>query len=115
MKALDKKLIRDIAHIWTQVLAVALVMAAGTATLIIAVGAHRSLDETRAAYYERYRFADVFSSATRVPAATIRRAARIPGVATVQGRIVKPVLLDIEGMPEPASGLAISLPEGHAP
>ncbi len=58
MKALDKKLFRDVMHIWTQVLAVALVMAAGVATIIIAVGAHRSLEGTRAAYYERYRFAD---------------------------------------------------------
>lgn len=115
MKALDKKLFRDVMHIWTQVLAVALVMAAGVATIIIAVGAHRSLEGTRAAYYERYRFADVFSSATRAPASIVDRIARIPGVAVAEGRIVKNVLLDIEGMPEPASALAISLPEGREP
>ncbi len=115
MNALDKKLLRDVRQIWTQVLAVALVMAAGVATIIIAIGAHRSLDDTRSAYYERYRFADVFSSATRAPVSIVDRIAEIPGVASAEGRIVKPVLLDIAGMAEPASGLAISLPPGRAP
>ncbi len=115
ISALDRKLMRDIRHIWTQVLAVALVMAAGVATLMIAVGAHRSLDQTRAAYYDRYRFADVFASATRAPEAVVDRIAALPGVQAAQGRIVKPVLLDIAGMAEPASGLAISLPAGREP
>jgi putative ABC transport system permease protein len=57
---LDKKLVRDLARLWPQALAIALVMSAGVATLILAVGAYRSLDETRAAYYERNRFADIF-------------------------------------------------------
>ncbi len=115
MKALDKKLLRDLRHIWTQVLAVALVMAAGVATILIAIGAHRSLDGTRNVYYERYRFADVFTSATRAPVSVVERILRIPGVSIAEGRIVKPVLLDIEGMSEPASGLAISLPPGRQP
>ena len=115
IRALDRKLLRDFVHIWTQVLAVALVMAAGVATLIIAVGAHRSLEQTRAAYYERYRFADVFATATRAPVSVVDRIADIPGVAAVEGRIEKPVLLDIDGMAEPASGLVISLPPGRQP
>ncbi len=115
IRALDRKLLRDFAHVWTQVLAVALVMAAGVATLIIAVGAHRSLEQTRAAYYERYRFADVFASATRAPRSVVERIAAIDGIAAAEGRIVKPLLLDIEGMAEPASGLVISLPPGREP
>ena len=115
MKALDKKLLRDVAHIWTQVIAVGLVVAAGVTTLIIAVGAHRSLDETRSAYYERYRFADIFASATRAPLSIVEQATHIPGVAVAEGRIVRSVLLDIEGMIEPGSGLAVSLPTDGEP
>jgi putative ABC transport system permease protein len=115
LSVLDRKLLRDAGHIWTQALAVALVMAAGVATLIIAVGAHRSLDQTRTVYYERYRFADVFAEATRVPTAIVDEVAAISGVATAEGRIVRPVLLDIAGMAEPASALAISLPPGREP
>ena len=67
MRTLDKKLVRDLVRLWPQGLAIALVMAAGVATFILAVGAYRSLEETRTAYYERNRFADVLprSSARR--------------------------------------------------
>ena len=67
MRALDKKLLRDLARLWAQALAVALVMACGVATLILAVGVYRSLEQTRTAYYERYRFGDVFATAVRAP------------------------------------------------
>ena len=61
MRALDIKLFRDLRRLWAQALAIALVIAGGVATLVLAVGSYRSLDETRTAYYERYRFADVFA------------------------------------------------------
>ena len=46
---------------WAQVLAIALVMACGVATILIAIGSYRSFEETRSAFYDRYRFATVFS------------------------------------------------------
>ena len=111
MSPLDRKLIRDFRRLAGQALAIALVMAAGVATLILAVGAYRSLEETRSAYYERYRFADVFASATRAPARLADQILQIPGVAAVEARISKFALLDVEGMVQPATGLAISLPD----
>jgi putative ABC transport system permease protein len=115
LRALDTKLVRDLLRLWAQSLAVALVMACGVATLILAVGAYRSLAETRAAYYERYRFGDVFASAVRAPNSLGSLIATIDGVAAVETRIVKPMLVDIEGMREPATGIAISLPLGNDP
>ena len=115
MRALDRKLIRDLGRLWAQSLAVALVMACGVATLILAVGTYRSLEETRAAYYDRYRFGDIFASAVRAPKALSATIAAIDGVAAVEPRIVEPVLIDIEGMREPATGVAISLPPGNDP
>lgn len=108
---LDRKLMRDLWRLKTQVIAIALVMAAGVATLVLAVGAHRSLEETRATYYERYRFADVFATATRAPERLAAEIEAIPGVATVETRIVDTAILDIEGMAEPATGRLVSLPE----
>ena len=55
MQALDKKLVRDLGRLWAQALAIAMVMACGVATIVLAVGAYRSLEETRAAFYDRYR------------------------------------------------------------
>lgn len=111
MNALDKKLLRDIRRLWAQALAIALVMAAGAATLILAVGAYRSLEETRAAYYERYRFADVFTTLKRAPKVVEQRILEIPGVAAAEARILEFALLDIDGMVQPATGMAISLPD----
>ncbi len=113
--ALNKKLFRDLMHMRGQAIAIALVIAAGVATLILATGVRDSLEETRRAYYERYRFADVFAQARRAPDYVRDRLARIPGVAAAETRIVFPVLLDIEGMEAPASGKVLSLPKTGEP
>ncbi len=111
IRALDRKLLRDLRHIWAQALAIALVMASGVATLVLAFGAQNSLEEIRATYYDRYRFADIFAEVTRAPNAIREQLLEIGGVAAVETRISKFALLDIEGMTEPASGRAISLPD----
>lgn len=67
MRAFDIKLVRDLRRLWAQALAIGLVVAGGGATLVLAVGSMRSLDETRIAYCERYQFADVFASVKRAP------------------------------------------------
>jgi putative ABC transport system permease protein len=111
MTALDKKLLRDLLRMWPQALAIALVMSAGVATFILAVGAYRSLDETRAAYYERNRFADVFASLSRAPKLLEARIREIPGVAVAEARILKYALLDIEGFRQPSTAVVLSLPD----
>jgi putative ABC transport system permease protein len=111
MAMLDRKLLRDVRRLWAQALAIAFVIGGGIATLILAVGSHRSLDETRTAYYERYRFADVFAVVNRGPRALVDQVAEIPGVATVDARIAKLALLDIPNYSEPATGQMISLPD----
>lgn len=111
MRTLDKKLMRDVGRLWAQALAIALVLASGVTTLILAVGAYRSLEETRSAYYERYRFADVFASAKRAPDFVERQILEISGVAAAETRISEFALLDIDGMVQPATGVAVSLPD----
>ena len=44
---LDRKLLRDLRRMWAQGLAVAMVLGAGVATLLLALGAQRALEETR--------------------------------------------------------------------
>ncbi len=107
---LDRKLARDLVRIWAQVLTIALVMACGVATIIIAVGAYRSLEETRSAFYDRSRFADVFAAASRAPLGLRQTLSAIPGMSRLKLRVVKPVLLNIEGMIEPATAIAVSIP-----
>ncbi len=111
MAMLDLKLMRDLARLWAQGLAIALVMACGVSTIIISVGAYRSLEETQSAFYERYRFGTVFASAVRAPRHLKSRIEHIAGVTSAELRIVQPVLIDVAGMREPASGLAVSVPD----
>jgi putative ABC transport system permease protein len=115
MSALDIKLFRDVVRLWAQSLAIALVVAGGVASLVMAVGSFNSLEETRIAYYERLQFADVFALARRAPKTLLTEIAEIPGVAAAEGRIVKLALLDIPEFAEPATGEFISLPEGGQP
>jgi putative ABC transport system permease protein len=111
MSALHRKLLRDLLRLWPQALAIALVMAAGAATLILGVGAYESLAETRAAYYERNRFADVFADLTRAPKVYEDEIARIAGVAAVETRIAKIALLDLPDVVAPASAMFVSIPD----
>lgn len=111
VSALDRKLLRDLKRLWAQALAIALVVAGGVATLVLAVGSHHSLDETRIAYYERYGFADVFAQVRRAPNSVIGQIEAIPGVAAVEPRIAQLALLDIPNFREPATGQFISLPQ----
>ncbi|MBI2720414.1 MAG: FtsX-like permease family protein [Rhizobiales bacterium] len=115
MRALHKKLFRDLRRLWAQALAIALVMAAGAATLILGTGAYQSLAQTRASYYEANRFADVFANLTRAPKVMVAELAAIDGVAAVEPRIVKLALADLDGVAEPVSVLLVSLPADHEP
>ena len=111
VRPLDKKLFRDLLHIWAQALAIAMVMGSGVATLILAFGAQSSLEEIRATYYERYRFADIFAHVTRAPNLVREQLLTIDGVAAVETRISQFALLDIADMVEPANSIVLSLPD----
>jgi putative ABC transport system permease protein len=115
MRALDRKLLRDLWQMKGQALAISLVMACGVATFVMSLTNLESLQRSQLTYYERYRFADVFAHLKRAPNTLAERIAEIPGVARVQTRIVAAVTLDVPGLGEPATGRLISIPERQAP
>ncbi len=111
MRALDRKLLRDLWQIKGQALAIAVVIAAGITMFITYLSTFESLRQTQQVYYERYRFAEVFANLKRAPIRIEDRIAQIPGVARVETRVVVSVTLDIPDLPEPAVGRLISVPE----
>ena len=113
MRALDRKLLRDLRRIWAQTLAIALVLGCGIMVLVAATTTQGTLSGTQTAYYERQRFADVFSGLTRAPQSVVDQASRIEGVLQAEGRISFPAVLDIGGMEEPATARVISLGDGE--
>lgn len=112
---LDKKVLRELWRVRAQALAIAAVIGAGVAVLVMMYGMLASLESTRAAYYERYRFADIWAPVKRAPESLKADIERIDGVASVDTRIFVDVTLDVPGMMEPATGRMISLPETGRP
>jgi putative ABC transport system permease protein len=107
---LDRKLFRDLMRLKGQALTIALVVGVGVASYITLRTAWRALGQSRAVYYDHYRFADVFGALKRAPDSVADRVAEVPGVSKVYPRIVKQVLLPMEGLVTPARGEIISLP-----
>ena len=76
MKALDRKLLRDLRTLWSQVLTIALVVASGVAGFISTLGAVDSLAAARDRFYAQGHFADVFAGVKRAPQALADPVAR---------------------------------------
>lgn len=110
-----RKLGRDLWAMRGQVLAIALVLGSGLAVLIMSLGAIRALEDSRAAFYDRSRFADVFAEVRRAPESLAAHLARIPGVQAVETRVRETALLDLPGLIEPGAAVVVSVPEDTRP
>ena len=112
---LSIKLFRDLWRLRAQGAAIALVLAAGVGMVVMSFGMIRSLEATRQAYYELYRFAHVFAPVRRAPEPLLAYIRAIPEVAAAESRISAGVVLDVPGVMEPVSGRIHSLPSGGQP
>lgn len=115
LSSINRKLLRDLIHMRGQGMAVGIIVACGVAIMIMALGTLSSLQASQEAYYERYRFAQVFAQVKRAPVSLNRRIQNIEGVRLVETRIVSFATLDIEGFNQPANGRLISLPDTGEP
>lgn len=112
---LHAKLTRDLWRMKGQAIAIGFVIAIGVAMQVMMTGLVLSLTETRDAYYDRYRLADVFAPVARAPERVAETLTRIDGVAQVETRITGMALVDISGRDLPVSARALSLPDHGAP
>jgi putative ABC transport system permease protein len=115
VRALTRKLLRDLLHLKGQVGAIAMVVASGVAIVVTTRTAYESLAGSQANYYATYRFADVFASLKRAPDSLVKKIEAIPGVTAARTRIVFDATLDVPGLLEPATGRLISVPERQQP
>lgn len=109
MKALDRKLLRDLRLMWSQALTIALVVASGVGGFITSLSAVDSLALARDRFYATARFADVFASVKRAPAALAESLRDTPGVADVQVSIEQVVRVELTGVVDPIIGQLIGL------
>lgn len=111
MKALDKKLWRELWAMRMQALAIALVIVSGVSIFIMSLSTLDSLYETRENYYRNNHFAHVFSSLKRAPLSLVQVIEAMPAVDKVETRVVAYVNLDVAGFADPVSGHLLSLPD----
>jgi len=109
MRALDRKLLRDLRLMWSQALTIALVVASGIGGFITTLSAVDSLALARDHFYASGRFADVFASVKRAPDALAERLRELPGVADVQTTIEHLVRIERPGVRDPIIGQLIGL------
>ncbi len=109
MSLLDRKLLRDITAMRGQIITIALLVAAGVAVFVASVSTYGTLEGTRSRFYHDARFPDVFVTVKRAPLAIVSRLNEIPGVTSVEARIVRDVIVDWPSSALPVSARMVSL------
>ncbi len=115
MKALQRKLLRDLRSLWSQALTIALVVASGVAGFLTTLSAVDSLDAARERFYAEGRFADAFVVLKRAPLALQPALLALPGVADVQPTVEIGVRVGLPGRSAPVVGQLIGLSATPAP
>lgn len=112
MSLLDRKLLRDIKSMRSQVITIASVVATGVAVFVAAISTYDSLRAAADRFYETNRFPHVFVSLKSAPMSIVPRLNEIPGVVAVEARIVRDVILDWPESSLPVSARIVSLAHG---
>jgi putative ABC transport system permease protein len=102
VKALRRKLLRDLWRLRYQCVTIALLVGCGIASFVAAVAASASMQASRDAFYASARFADVFDHLKGAPRMALDRLRELPGVAAVDGRVTGDFRVELEGSLEPA-------------
>jgi len=110
VSSLYRMLWRDAWHLRGQVLASALVIACGVATLLAMRSTYDSLLAAQNSYYADYRLADVFAQVKRAPLSVAEQARAIAGVSAVSARVVKSASIDVPGLDDPATARIVGIP-----
>ena len=109
MSLLDRKLWRDMSALRGQVISIALVVAAGVAVFVASISTYDSLLSGRDRFYAETRFPQIFVTLKRAPLSIVARLEAIPGVAAVEPRIVRDVIVDWPSALLPVSARMVSL------
>jgi putative ABC transport system permease protein len=113
MKALDRKVLRDLRLLWSQALTIALVVASGIGGFVATLSAVDSLALARDSFYASAHFADVFALVKRAPLAMSERLREVPGVIDVQPTVEAFARVSVPGSVDPVMGNLIGLDARH--
>ena len=109
MKALNRKLLRDLRLMWSQALTIALVVASGIGGFITTLSAVDSMAMARDRFYAQAHFADIFATVKRAPQSLEATLRALPGVADVQTTTEFIVRVTVPGTSDPVLGQLIGV------
>lgn len=109
MRALDRKVLRDLRLLWSQALTIALVVASGIGGFLATLSAVDSLARARDDFYASGAFADVFASVRRAPESVLARIRAVPGIVDAQGTVEAAARVTVPGSTDPVIGQLIGL------
>jgi putative ABC transport system permease protein len=112
MRAIHRKLLRDLWTLRGQVITIALVVGCGITAYVALRSSFEVLQSARDSYFEHDRMGDVFVHAARVPDPIAARLAALPGVAVVYERLLEQATLPVDFLDEPGFAEVVSLPDG---
>lgn len=112
MSRLDRKLVRDLSAMRGQVLTIALLVAAGVAVFVGSISTYDSLRKGTEEFYADARFPQVFVALKRAPLSILPRLNAISGVAAVEPRIAREVIVDWPSAALPVSAHMVSISQG---
>lgn len=115
MKALNRKLLREIYHSKGLLLAITSIIAVGVMCFVAMQSAYYNLSEAKTRYYRQCRMADFWIDVKKAPLAELEMLRQVRGVAEFQSRITFSATVDLENVPEPLNGQVISLPDRREP
>ncbi|MDD4974509.1 MAG: ABC transporter permease [Bacteriovorax sp.] len=115
MLALNKKLLRDLWLLKVQTISIAIIVIGGIAILLSSWSSYQSLKKARDDFYINYTFANIFAEFKRAPVGLIAQLQQIPGIQSIEGRILIDGIANLPNQEEPAVTRIISIPSGIQP
>lgn len=115
VRMLDRKLLRELLAMRMQVLAIALVIAAGVCVQLLSSGLVTSLVDTRQAFYDRSLMADIWAQMVRAPMTVADDISQLPGVLSVEPRLRFGIRIGTGTSADQVLGEILSVPDTRDP
>ncbi|MEQ8786396.1 MAG: FtsX-like permease family protein [Pirellulaceae bacterium] len=111
MRALNRKLARDLYRSKGLLLAITSIISIGVMCYVTMQSAYHNLEDAKQSYYRRSRMADFWIDVKKVPLVELEALEQLPGVTEILPRIGFHATVDVEDSLEPLNGLVLSLPD----
>lgn len=111
MRAIDRKLVRDLWQSKGLLLAIACIVAVGVNNFVTLQSAYQNLANAQRDYYRQCRMADFWIDVKKVPLADLQALDAIPAIVEITPRIQFRALVDLDEVAEPINALVLSLPD----